>query len=226
MSNDVTDAAPGGGGLRGVKLSLTGFDDPTEREEIAETVQRLGGHFCAQLERQTCTHLLVADGLPKDTDKMVAARKWGGIALVPLAWLHACVTAAAWVPETSFLLSPLLPAVASGAQGASQKEVSARRSGRAENTVLCVLQQGRAPLATLSDTALSLCAPCAICSTGGVSAWEHEVAQLSWQEPPAWDALHLSGFRIAFRSNQGDAATRCACVSHVQTAQSAHLHVT
>ena len=147
MSSDITGAAAVGPSpglsLKGVKLSLTGFDDPTEREEIAETVQRLGGHFCAQLERQTCTHLLVADELPKDTDKMVAARKWGGIALVPLAWLHACAQASARVPETSYLLSPLLPAVVPVGQGFSQKEASAKRSARAENTVLCVLRCSR-----------------------------------------------------------------------------------
>ena len=218
VSNDAAgtaaDDAEGGAPLKNVKLSLTGFEDQVEREEIAETVQRLGGQFCSQLERHTCTHLLVADGLPKETEKVVAAKKWGSIALVPLAWLHACVQAGARVPEAGFLLSPLVPAAAPG-QGGSQKEASARRSARAENTVLCVpCAPWRLRPARLLLTR-AVCTASLLHSTGGVSAWEEGVARMSWQEAPTWDALHLSGFRIAFSGAPGDAATRCVSAYHL-----------
>ena len=177
------------GPLHGVRLCLTGFD-LTDREEVAGTVQRLGGTFFSQLERGKCTHLLVADDSPDDTPKLVAARRWGSIAVVPLAWLRACSLANARVPETSYLLEPLVqqPPSSGGMppSAAPKQQPSAReRSFRAENTVL--------------DRELA----------GGLGS-KQQLAELSWNTPPAWDALHLSGTCILFESlGDGDGQDRC-----------------
>lgn len=188
----------GVGPLAGVRLSLTGFDQE-EREEVADLVHRLGGTFCAQLERGVCTHLLVSPDAPDNTPKLVAARKWGAVALLPATWLRACALAGARVPEAGYLLEPVAPPPPPAADSGHhrqqhRREASTKRSHRAENT----LQQA---------------------AGGGATQWSQEQlllegAAAAWCEPPAWDALSLSGTCVAFDVGFADHtdAARAWCV--------------
>lgn len=98
---------------------LTGFDEPTMRQEIIDKIKSHGGSYTGDLSRQV-SHLIV---YRPEGKKYLAARNWG-LHIVGLKWVYDCVERGMILDEKAY--DPLLSEEEVG-YGAWNRKASANR---------------------------------------------------------------------------------------------------
>ena len=68
----------------GLRITLTGFEDPVERRKMVDAIERNGGQYSGDLNRDTTTHLIAHH--PRGS-KYEFSLKWG-LPIVGIEWLN------------------------------------------------------------------------------------------------------------------------------------------